>query len=195
MPKWCKQLLVVIVFLGLTSICSVDAIRWVGKASPCFWVYPNLIVASNRFPVWKGVEEDVSYPAKVVAVDGINITDADNFLDRVSSGDVGSSLLVTLKQGEEPYTVAFKRLEMQWPDLFWLFGVPLFIACIFFTYGLVISPSMSQTAAARSVSGKRIFKERSSIGVMELLFIGVIHGFDCFWGSGVGNRRRVYAQC
>jgi signal transduction histidine kinase len=40
---------------------------------------------------------------------------------------------------------------MEWTDLFWLYGVPLFTACMFFVYGLIVWTSEFGGVAARSV--------------------------------------------
>ena len=85
----------------LGAYCTAHGAVWLGRAFPGFFVAENLAVPSIGRYDWTGLRHDVPFHARVVAVDGRLVRDAEEVYAAASAVPVGTPLRYTLaKDGQ-----------------------------------------------------------------------------------------------
>jgi signal transduction histidine kinase len=95
-----------LIALALTSICTINSMRWIGSTFPGFFIMSNRVVASVALPHWPSADSEI-FQHEVVAIDGRPIGTPQDLYKKISESRAGTRFVYTLlKDGKRSYYTA-----------------------------------------------------------------------------------------
>src|SRR5262245_44356188 len=139
----------------LAGITVRNALGWIGKPFPGFFLLPNGQVAPVRLPGSEGRALDqVPARATVVAVDGVRVRDPLQVYEHVRALPAGTMVEYELANEDLQTTVTTPTLPFGAHDAFLVFGVYLFNGIVFAAIGIgawALGPSLATSWALLGV--------------------------------------------
>ncbi len=177
-PKHRNRILALRVILTLCVaiyvILPVIALRWASLPFPGFMLDPNFVVSaigSNSDWPAKTISPPITYPDQIVAMDGTEPSSVNQYMEQLSTYQIGEDITLTLQQPQDSQIeatqiplreqtiplIAFSATDM-W-NYFWLY---YFCGLIFLLIGIGTFYLRSDTSSAQ------IFALLSVIGAISL---------------------------
>ena len=111
------------VAVAIAIFCAVRALLWVGDAFPGFFVNDRLLVSDVGQPTWSGLSRGLTYPDKILAVDGQVLTSPQELKTIVRSAPVGTYMEYSVQRGDQVFTATVPTMPLGPLDLFLTFGI------------------------------------------------------------------------
>ena len=128
----------IVVTVTIAAISLLRAVSTVGQPFAGFFFGPNLLVAINQRAVWPGIEKGLHSLDRIAAVDGVQISKAEELLDRVKSSKVGESLIYRIDRGGEMRTIAVPVTTYSIADFVIGFLAPFSLGLLFLAFGAIL---------------------------------------------------------
>ncbi|NOT54593.1 MAG: GAF domain-containing protein [Deltaproteobacteria bacterium] len=162
-------LTLVVLVLGLATICVVNSTRWRHVTFPGFVVLGNRVVASVDLPHWSVTQQprDI-YQKVVVAVNGHAVATAEELHALVREWPPGTELTYTLLTHERTETITLPSQTFTWRDYGLLFGTSLALGLACALLGIVVWFLKPQDLAARSFCVASLALGTFSMTVLDL---------------------------
>ncbi|MBI4209855.1 MAG: GAF domain-containing protein [Deltaproteobacteria bacterium] len=142
------NLFLILLFLVLGVIAFYDANQWIGHQFPGFLTYKNLVVSPYNLTA---AQADLRYPYKVVAVQDSDIRSYEDLQNQTTDALLGEELRYTLEYSGPVVTASSMVSLFEIDEFFLLFAIPLIIALIFFSCGILCWFTRAKSDASDSL--------------------------------------------
>ena len=159
----------IVLVLGLATICGFNSIRWLHVTFPGFVVLGNRVVASVDLPHWSVTQQPRAiYQKVVVAVNGQAVATAEDLYALVRQWPPGTALTYTLRKHEITDTVTLPSQTFTWRDYGLLFGTSLMLGLACAVLGIAVWFLKPHDLAARSFCVASLALGTFSMTVLDL---------------------------
>jgi class 3 adenylate cyclase len=141
---------VVLAFLFVAILSTINAARWVGQTFPGFLVTPRLVVANVGQNYWSGVIGGLKYPDKILMANGQSITSLDDLNRVVKAAKVGEPIRFTVAREGKTFEASIPTMRFTWVDLFTTYGMELISAFGYIAIGMIVFVLKPDTAVSWS---------------------------------------------
>jgi len=133
-------------------VCAVNSWRWVGSATPGFFLWENRFVPAIADTDWTGYAARIPFPARVVAVDGRPVHTADDVYAAATAAPIGTSIEYTfmLLDGATR-RVAVPTMQLTLVEYGWTLGTYIVIGMLLTILGFTVYALRPDAAAARAL--------------------------------------------
>lgn len=141
LQKWLSRVALALMagVVVLLSICSLrSAAAWIDQPFPGFLVNPRLALAGIALPRWTGTQAEVSWPSRIVAVDGQEVHSRSELEALVRRAGIGRPVTYTLSREGVTREVAIPTMRFTLADFINIFGLYCFISLVYIGIGALV---------------------------------------------------------
>jgi adenylate cyclase len=132
--------------LILSTICLVDATKWLGKPFAGFFMNRRHAVSSSGMSQWTGFRAGLRPADKIVEIDGIPVKSVRDLKDAVTSKLAGESIQYSVKRGEQVFVTTAPTEQFSLFDLLMTFGTTFLQGIIYLAIGAIVFALKPDTA-------------------------------------------------
>ncbi len=125
-------------YLVISTICLVNAVKWVNKHFPGFLLNERMLVAPIGQYHWTGTQAGMKYPDKILTANGQKIASIKELDSVLNSVTVGDPVTYTVKRGADIFETKISTMLFTWADLFMTFGATFFAAMAYMLIGTIV---------------------------------------------------------
>jgi hypothetical protein len=144
-------LLAAAIAIPLAAISIHGAVSyWPGRVFPGFFVLPNALVPTIGLREWTGMQADVPFHGRIVAVDDVPLQQARDVYDRVAGLPAGTPVRYTLVKEGKTLSRTVPTMRFTAADYRLTIGAFLVFGLLSVGAGIVVAVLQPETAAARA---------------------------------------------
>ena len=129
---------VLLVFLTGTTICLVNALKWVDKTFPGFLLNERMVVAPIGQYHWSGSLAGLKYPDKILTADGKPVPSMKELKSVLKKFGEGMTVAYTVERGKQVFKANLQMMRFTWFDLLVAFGTTFLAGITYMLIGAVV---------------------------------------------------------
>ena len=124
--------------VAVTTVCTFNAVQWVGRVFPGFLLNERLAVSTVGQYQWTGSEAGLIYPEKVLAVNGRPVATMDELMGMVEAAPAGTPFTYTIKGEANTKDVTVRSMRFTATDLAMTYGITALVAMLYLGIGMAV---------------------------------------------------------
>jgi len=124
--------------LVITTICLVNALKWVNKPFPGFLLNERMVVAPVGQYHWTGTRGGLRYPDKILTANGKAVSSMKELEDVLDTVQYDESIIYTVEREGRIFETWIAKMRFSLPDLFMIFGALMIAGIAFLLIGLIV---------------------------------------------------------
>jgi sigma-B regulation protein RsbU (phosphoserine phosphatase) len=129
---------IILIYLLITTITVVDAIRWVNKPFPGFMINARLVFADYGQYHWPGLQAGLRYQDRLISADGKNIAADEDLEPIVQSFRVGTEVTYVFDRKGRRFEVTLPTMRFSVWDLLMTYGIELVAGLLYLIIGAAV---------------------------------------------------------
>ena len=120
--------------------CALNSLRWINRPFPGFFLWENLFVPAVGDTDWSGYEAGLPYQSRLIAVNGHEVSSADQVY-RVAAGvpaGTGVTYTFAVEPAAPPVTLTIPTMRFTWHEYLWTLGNYLAVGVLLTLLGLAV---------------------------------------------------------
>ena len=124
--------------LVITTICLVNALKWVNKPFPGFLLNERMVVAPVGQYHWTGTQGGLRYPDKILTANGKAVSSMKELEAILDTVQHGQSIHYRVEREGRIFETWIAKMQFSLPDLFIIFGALMIAGIAFLLIGLIV---------------------------------------------------------